>query len=210
MQDIKPTRSELIVLKERIKLAERGHNLLKRKKDGLIQEFFRIWEDVHEFRCAMAGSYKGADKKLNLALAMDGRVALESIALASKPLPNIWLEPGNIMGVVVPKIKGDFGVDTSGGLGYGVIGSDTYIDDVVSTYREFLDNVLKSAEKEATLKKVLLEVEKTKRRVSALEDIVIPNMKSAANFIRLRLEELERENLFRLKRVKKKKEKGEK
>ena len=87
---------------------------------------------------------------------------------------------------------------------YGIIGSSSYIDNVVDDYQELLEKIVLSAEMETAMKRLLLEIEKTRRRVSALEYIVIPRMEGQAEFIRSRLEELERENLFKLKLIKKK------
>jgi len=87
---------------------------------------------------------------------------------------------------------------------YGIIGSSSYVDTVVDDYQELLEKIVLSAEMETAMKRLLLEIEKTRRRVSALEYIVIPRMEGQAKFIRARLEELERENLFKLKLIKKK------
>ena len=88
--------------------------------------------------------------------------------------------------------------------GIGLIGGSAYIDEAADAYSDLIQNIVKAAEMEATLKKLLAEIESTKRRVNALEFKVIPEMKEAQTFIQLRLEEMEREETFRLKRFKNK------
>ena len=88
--------------------------------------------------------------------------------------------------------------------GYGVIGTSTYIDEATGAFENLVETIVQAAEIETTMKKLLDEIEKTKRRVNALEFKVIPELQEAEAFIELRLEEMERENIFRLKRIKEK------
>ncbi|MDH7509014.1 MAG: V-type ATP synthase subunit D, partial [Methanomassiliicoccales archaeon] len=90
--------------------------------------------------------------------------------------------------------------------GYGVIGTSPFIDEAAEAYEELVETIIKAAEIETTMKRLLDEIEKTKRRVNALEYKVIPELKEAEEFIEFRLEEMERENIFRLKRIKQKAE----
>ncbi len=204
MADIKPTRSELINLKKKIKLAQMGHDLLRRKKDGLVQEFFRILELVREQRKTLVRNYRASISKLEVARALEGTASIESIAFALKDEPEVVIHGKSIMGVRVPKIETKFAKRPILERGYGVIGTSSYTDELIESWENLLEMVVRSVETETAMKRLLLEIEKTKRRVSALEYVVIPNMEAAASFIRLRLEEMERENLFRLKRIKKK------
>ena len=201
---VKPTRSELINLKKKIKLAKMGHSLLKRRKDGLIQEFFSILENVKSQRKQLGQNFKWAVSKLEVARALDGTQAIESLSLAKKTEPEVVIQSRSVMGVKVPKIAAKFDQKDILERGYGLVGTPAYTDELVESWEKLLEMVVKSVETEIALKRVLLEIEKTKRRVNALEYILIPNMEVAAAFIRLRLEEMERENIFRLKRIKKK------
>jgi V/A-type H+-transporting ATPase subunit D len=90
--------------------------------------------------------------------------------------------------------------------GYGVIGTSTYIDEATRAFEDLVETLVQAAEIETTMKKLLDEIEKTKRRVNALEFRVIPELQEAEDFIELRLEEMERESTFRLKRIKDKAE----
>ena len=104
-EDIKPTRSELIKLKRKIKLAKNGYELLKKKKDGLIQEFFSILDEVRKNREVLGGIHKKSVNSLEVSRAMDGTLAVESAAFSVTKNPDIKVQPKNIMGVSVPEIE---------------------------------------------------------------------------------------------------------
>lgn len=199
---VKPTRSELIKLERQIKLAVSGHSLLKRKRDGLIREFFAVLEEAKKTKSAMTESFLQAQQSIELARAIDGTIVVKSASLAMKQKANIEVKTRNVMGVVVPQVESEYQVKAFHERGYGLLGTSAYIDDAAESYEKVLKNIIVVAQIENTLRKLLAEIDKTKRRVNALEFKVIPEMKGAAKFIRFRLEELEREDLFRLKRIK--------
>ena len=200
--DVKPTRSELIATRRRIKLSISGHKLLKMKRDGLIIEFFELLPKVKDMRSQLVKLYTVADKKLAVAMVADGKSALRSAANCVRTPPQVVLSENNIMGVVVPKIKVSTIEKSVEERGYGVIGPSVRIDESVHAFEKLAEKVLEAAELETTMKKLLDEIESTKRRVNALEFKVIPQLEEVAAYITLRLEELERENVFRLKRIK--------
>ncbi len=200
--DVKPTRSELIATRRRIKLSISGHKLLKMKRDGLIIEFFELLPKVKDMRSQLVELYTIADKKLAVAMVADGKSALKSAANCRQTPPQVELSENNIMGVVVPQIKVSTIQKSVEERGYGLIGTSVRIDESVHAFEKLAEKVLEAAELETTMKKLLDEIESTKRRVNALEFKVIPNLEDIASYITLRLEELERENVFRLKRIK--------
>jgi V/A-type H+-transporting ATPase subunit D len=200
--DVKPTRSELIQLKNRIKLSERGHKLLKMKRDGLILEFFKILNQARNVRTELDAAFLRAEEKINLASAVNGMVVVRSVAFTAKESPEISLSGKNIMGVVVPKISSTGVKKTLLERGYGIIGTNSYIDETADSYEDLVEKIITAAELETTMKRLLDEIEKTKRRVNALEFKIIPELIAAMKYIRFMLEEMERENTFRLKRVK--------
>lgn len=200
--DVKPTRSELIVTRRRIKLSISGHKLLKMKRDGLIIEFFELLPKVKDMRSQLVELYTVADKKLAVAMVADGKSALRSAANCVRTPPQVELSEYNIMGVVVPKIKVSTIQKSVEERGYGLIGTSVRIDESVHAFEKLAEKVLEAAELETTMKKLLDEIESTKRRVNALEFKIIPQLEEVAAYITLRLEELERENIFRLKRIK--------
>lgn len=202
MPDVKPTRSELIRLERKIKLATSGHSLLKRKRDGLIKEFFAVLEEAKKSKSEISENYDKAQNAINLARATDGTIAVKSAAQAMKSKTEIDVKTRNVMGVIVPAIQSDHKVHVFHERGYGVLGTSAFIDDAAERYEILLGNIITAAEIENTLRKLLFEIDKTKRRVNALEFKVIPELKKDSRFIRLRLEEREREDVFRLKRMK--------
>lgn len=203
VNDVKPTRSELIELKKKIKLSESGHKLLKMKRDGLILEFFEILSKAKDVQSELNTSFKEASEKIGIAKSVEGTITVKSTAFALKDAPYIEVESINIMGVVVPKIESSSVRKPMNKRGYGVLGTSSYIDEAADSYEILVENIILAAEIETTMKRLLDDIEKTKRRVNALEFKVIPELSEAMIFIQLRLEEMERENTFRLKRIKK-------
>ncbi|MFH1440081.1 MAG: V-type ATP synthase subunit D [Candidatus Woesearchaeota archaeon] len=203
-QDVKPTRSELQKLKQRIKLAKSGYNLLKKKRDGLIMDFFEVLKEAKTLRKDLTDQYVDALNKINVARVIETDFKLKSVAMAVKNIPVVALETKNIMGVLVPKIKSEHKPVHFLDRGYGTIDSSAAIDESAEGYEKVVESVIKAAEVETALKKLLIEIEKTKRRVNALEFSVIPKLDKTKAFITMRLEEMERENTFRMKRIKQK------
>jgi len=200
-QDIKPTRSELLKLKKQIKLARSGYSLLKKKRDGLILEFFEVLKKAKTLRQELVAEYKIALEKINIARTLEGDLKVKSIAMAIKDIPDIKLMTKNIMGVKVPKIESSEIKKAFLERGYGVYNSSA-IDEAAAAYEKVVEKVLLAAEVETSMRKLLNEIEKTKRRVNALEFVVMPRLGKIKSFIMLRLEEMERENIFRMKRIK--------
>lgn len=202
LQDIKPTRSELLEVKKKIRLSQSGYKLLKMKRDGLIIEFFKVLNEAKGIRQQIVVDYKKAQEAIALASAIDGTLAVKSAAFSVSATPHVRIASKNVMGVVVPRVQGEQVRKKILQRGYGIVGTRATIDEAARGYESLVDDIVKAAEIETTIKKLLDEIEKTKRRVNALEFKVIPELTDAANFIRLRLEEMERENTFRLKRIK--------
>ena len=199
--DIKPTRSELLKLKKQIRLAKSGYSLLKKKRDGLILEFFEILKKARTLRVELINEYKIALEKINIARTLEGDLKVKSIAMAIKDIPDIKLTTKNIMGVKVPKIESGEIKKAFLERGYGIYNSSA-IDEAAAAYEKVVEKIIIAAEVETSMRKLLNEIEKTKRRVNALEFVVIPSLDKIRSFIQLRLEEIERENIFRMKRIK--------
>ena len=200
--DVKPTRMELIETKRKIKLSKSGYKLLKMKRDGLIMEFFELLPKVKDLRGQLSELYKDAMEKLAIAVAADGKTALESAANCLNKAPEVELSSNNIMGVVVPAVKVSPVEKSLEDRGYGLVGTSIIVDEAVHAFEKLSEMVILAAEGETTMKKLLDEIESTKRRVNALEFKVIPNLEEIAKYISFRLEELERESIFGLKRIK--------
>ena len=202
--DIKPTRSELIKLKGRIKQTKNGYKLLKMKRDGLFHEFRQLLAEMIEAKREITEAFRLAKQRIDLANAIEGGLAVRAAAIANSAHPEVEVERRNIMGVVVPSVSGTNLKSTFAERGVGFIGSSPYIDEASDSFSELIEKMVTAAEMEATLKRLLEEIEATKRRVNALEFKVIPELEEAKVFIQLRLEEMEREETFQLKRFKNK------
>lgn len=202
MADIVPTRSALIDTKRRIKLSQSGHKLLKMKRDGLMYELFELLPKVKDIRRNLTANYAKSVQKMALAQAVEGRINIKSIAHTQETMPQVSMGEKNIMGVVVPTVKGESVTKTLTSRGYGILGTSPLVDEVVEGFEALLEEIIKAAELETTLKRLLEEIDKTKRRVNALEFKVIPELEAAKSYILMRLEEMERENVFRLKKIK--------
>tara|TARA_B110000444_G_scaffold63876_1_gene59815 strand:+ start:454 stop:1071 length:618 start_codon:yes stop_codon:yes gene_type:complete len=202
--DIKPTRSELIKLKGRIKQTKNGYKLLKMKRDGLFHEFRKLLSEMIEAKRELTNTYRLAKQRIDLANAIEGGLKVRSAAIANSASPEVEVERRNIMGVVVPSVSGTNLKQAFGERSIGFTGSSPYIDEAADSFGNMIERMVKAAEMEATLKRLLAEIEATKRRVNALEFKVIPELEEARVFIQLRLEEMEREETFRLKRFKNK------
>jgi len=149
----------------------------------------------------LVNEYKAALEKMNIARALEGDLKVKSIAMAIHDIPDVKLTAKNIMGVKVPKIESSDIKKAFMQRGYGIYSSSA-IDEAASAYEKVVEKIILAAEVETSMRKLLNEIEKTKRRVNALEFVVIPNLDKQKSFIQLRLEEMERENIFRMKRIK--------
>lgn len=202
LKDVKPTRSELINIKKKIKLSQNGYKILKMKRDGLIMEFFKVLEEAKDSRGALLEKYARAQEMMAIANTIEGSIGVKAAAFSVRENPDITLKSKNIMGVVVPEIESTKVRKGIADRGYGVIGTTPVIDDTAAAFEDLVEAIIKSAEIETTMKRLLDEIESTKRRVNALEFKVIPELSDARDFIKMRLDEMEREELFRLKKIK--------
>src|SRR6056297_4050873 len=209
-EDVKPTRKNLMAIEDRIELSERGHDTLEQKRDGLIMEFMDILDQAQDVRSDLNANYETAQRKLNMARAMEGDVAVRGAAAALKEHPEITIQSKNIMGVVVPQIESSKVKKGLDERGYGILGTSAHIDEAAEAYEELLESIILAAEVETAMKKMLDEIEKTKRRVNALEFTLLPSLYENQEYIEQKLEEQEREEIFRLKKIKAKKEEEEK
>ena len=208
--DVKPTRKNLMAIEDRIDLSERGHSTLEKKRDGLIMEFMDILDQARDVRGDLETDYEVAQRTINMARAMEGDVAVRGAAAALKEHPEITLRSKNVMGVVVPQIESTRVKKSLDQRGYGVLGTSARIDEVATAYENLLETVILAAEVETAMRKMLDEIETTKRRVNALEFTLLPDLYESKEYIDQKLEEQEREEIFRLKKIKGKKEREEK
>ncbi len=202
MEQVKPTRMELMKKKSQIKLAEQGRDLLREKMDALIQEFFKILTTVSNSREELEQVSRSADMALLIAQAVDDPVTLKSASFATRRAIVVDISAKNIMGVPVPVIEKK---RISKGMlerGYGIISTSGRIDETAERFEAELDLLIELAETETAMRRLGTEIQMNRRRVNALEQILIPELKNQAKYIKNAIEEREREDLFRLKKVK--------
>jgi len=202
LQNVKPTRMELLKLRKRVKLADKGHKLLKEKRDALISEFMVVIKEYKNARKSVEENLKVAFHNLLMAEVLLGSRDLEQISGIT--LRDIGLDfmTKNIMGVSVPIMKVDNLVRRINERGYGFLSTNAKLDDAAKSFEESILLIVKLAEVEESVRRIAEEVEKTKRRVNALEYIVIPRLKATIKHIEMRMEEIERESFLRLKKIK--------
>ncbi len=121
LAEYKPTRSQLLQLRRTRRTAERGHRLLKLKRDALIVEFFRVLERAKTLRSHLADKYRVAEQRLAIARAIEGSIGVRSAALASKEVPTLQLKTKNVMGIIVPKIDAKSVRKKLEERGYGIV-----------------------------------------------------------------------------------------
>ena len=202
LANYKPTRSQLLLVRRTRRTAERGHRLLKLKRDALIVEFFRVLERAKQMRSNLVEKYRVAEQRIAIARAVEGAIGVKSAAFAVRTRPTLELKTRNVMGIVVPRIEAQKVRKNIEDRGYGVIQTSARIDEAAEAYEDLVENVIVAAEIETTMRRLIEEIEKVKRRVNALEYRVIPELKSTEAWIRQRLDEMERDNFMRLKHFK--------
>jgi len=205
LEEVRPTRSELLERRGQIKLAEQGMDLLKQKRDALLIEFMGVMDETLRLSEALQKAVSDAQYSLAVAKAVDGTVALRSAGMATKGDVVVEMSGTRIMGVPVPVVtKGESPIRSSFTRGYSVTGISSRVDETADRFERILDVIIEYADIETRLKRLGDEIQKTNRRVNALEQVTIPQLREQVTYIRQTLDERAREDLFRLKKVKKK------
>jgi V/A-type H+-transporting ATPase subunit D len=205
MEEVRPTRSELLERRSQIGLAQQGMDLLKQKRDALLIEFMSVMDETLRLSGSLQKAVSDAQYSLAVAKSVDGNVSVRSVAMATKGEITIDMTGTKIMGVSVPVVtKGRSPVKSSFTRGYSITGVSSRIDETADRFERILDVIIEYADIETRLKRLGEEIQKTNRRVNALEQITVPGLKEQVAYIRQTLDERAREDLFRLKKVKKK------
>ncbi|MFN7990805.1 MAG: V-type ATP synthase subunit D [Candidatus Micrarchaeia archaeon] len=209
--DVNPTRMELIQTKDRIKLAQKGHKLLKQKRDALILEFFKILKKAQDLRGQLAVRMASGYRSLALAETYHNNQELSKVSLDLRKEIDIDIEVRNVMGVKIPNITTKMeSVHFLALPTYSVAATSAKIDAAVEDFNDILTMVIRLAETETAMKRLIIEIEKTKRRVNALEFVLMPRLEEQKKMISFRLEEMERDSFVSLKTIKRKLEKEKK
>ncbi len=199
--DIRPTRLEYLRAKKRIKIAQRGLKLLKLKRQALILEFFSITKSSAKLRGELNSELIRGYQSIRMAEMLDGEMRLENEAMKIPRLKKLRITPKNVMGVKIPRLEGGTREQS---LTEYLLEIPVSISEALKAFQEVHKIVLDVAEKETTLRKLLKEIEKTKRKANAIENVFIPKLEAAVKFILFRLGEIERDTFTMLKAVKRK------
>ena len=198
---INPTRMELLSLKNRTKLAVKGHGLLKEKRDALIKEFFDILDRVKGVREAAERSLKEANEALLEAQIAMGDLAVRKASLSVKESIDVDIKSRSVMGVSVPVTNVKMEERSIIDRGYSFSDTTIQLDEAAKKFEESIKFLIELGEVEKTIYLLAEEIEATKRRVNALEHIMIPRFENTEKYIDMRLQEMERENFVRLKMI---------
>ena len=200
---VNPTRMELTRTKARLRTAQRGHKLLKDKRDELMRQFMDIVRENRALREKVEQSLLRAHSSFTVAAAVMSPELLEQALLVPKQSVELNMSVENIMSVNVPRYsfrtKTQDAADT---YPYGFAQTSGELDDAVAALSGILPDLLRLAEVEKTAQLLAGEIERTRRRVNALEYVKIPQMQETVKYITMKLEENERANTIRLMKVK--------
>ncbi|MBN2065791.1 MAG: V-type ATP synthase subunit D [Candidatus Thermoplasmatota archaeon] len=200
IEGVSPTRMELLDIRKKLTLAEKGHKLLEEKRDALVEQFFSVIERRNTLSEEIDGALQDAFLSLIQAQMIMGEEKVRELSSFSKELDDLSFKTDNIMGVKIPKIilediqpaKPSYDFSTS----------CAKLDDAQQQFSGILVNLLELADLEGGIKSLAVEIEKTKRRVNVLENTLIPKLYATRKYIEMQLEEREREDFFRRKRIK--------
>jgi V/A-type H+-transporting ATPase subunit D len=204
--NIRPTRLELLRTRRRIVLAKKGLNLLKLKRQALIAEFFALSRQALALRGDLQRRIALGYDSIRMAEMMEGPTRLENVAMLLPDIRPVRVATKNVMGVKTPRVESEAYTPVSA---TALLDLPTSIDESIRHFQAIYRVILDVAEKENALRRLLREIEKTKRRASAIENVLIPRLEAAVRYIKFRFDEMERDAFSMLKTVKRKMEQQE-
>ena len=200
---VNPTRMELTRLKKKLVTASRGHKLLKDKRDELMRQFLDMARENMELRKKVEAGIKAANTNFVIAKAGMNEQTLSTALMAPKQEVRVALGDRNVMSVDIPvydyKTKSANSNDI---YSYGFAFTSGELDDAVKSLSDILPDMLRLAEVEKSCQMLAAEIEKTRRRVNALEHVIIPETREGIKYISMKLDENERSTQVRLMKVK--------
>lgn len=201
--NVNPTRMVLTGLKKRLKTARRGHKLLKDKRDELMKRFLEVVRENKSLREIVEAKLQIVHSRFVMARAEMNSELLEEALMFPKQTIELDTSTRNIMSVDVPVLTFTYKSDDEGDIyPYGFANTTGELDGAISTLSDLTGDLLKLAELEKSAQLMADEIEKTRRRVNALEYVLIPNLEETIKYIVMKLDENERGNLTRLMKVK--------
>lgn len=196
---VNATRMELLKLRRRLEIAQRGHKLLKEKQDELMRHFLSLVTQNRDLRRRVEEKLLKAHSAFLIARAVMDRESLESALMFPKQKLFIHISTEQVMNLRMPR----FILSSEGDIyAYGFLSTSGELDSALKLYSEVLPDMIRLAEMERRLELLAEEIDKTRRRVNALEYVLIPNLQDTISYVRMRLEEMERSNTVRLIKIK--------
>ncbi len=200
---VNPTRMELTRLKKKLGTAMRGHKLLKDKRDELMRQFLDLVRENMELRLKVEEGIRIANRNFVIAKSAMSEQGLHTALMA--PKQEVWLDVGekNVMSVNIPVLEYKTRTaDENDIYSYGFAYTSSDLDGAVKSLADILPDMLKLAETEKACQLMAAEIEKTRRRVNALEHVIIPDTQESIKYITMKLDENERSTQIRLMKVK--------
>jgi len=204
MEQVSPTRTELLARRAQVRLARHGADLLRGKREAMVREFLARLRDLGEARDAMRRSLVEATRALLEALSVDGEEAVGSAGLAARRAVEVELKERNVWGVRIVDVKSGYAPSVPWDRRYSAAGTSARIDEATAGFEMVLESIIRVAPIERALRRLADEIRKTSRRVNSLEQRLLPALEAEIGVIRQSLDQREREDIFRLKRLKKK------
>ncbi len=201
LEGVSPTRMDLLEIRKKLILAEKGHKLLEEKRDALVERFFDIIDKKNQLSKELDLEFKEAFLSLIQAQMILGESKVEASSYLIENIGEISFETDNIMGVKIPKINIQ-NLKPEIKPSYGFFETCSKLDDAQKNFSNILKKLIQMSDLEAGIKSLAVEIEKTKRRVNVLENNLIPKLFATRKYIEMQLEEREREDFLRRKRIK--------
>lgn len=201
--NVNPTRMELSKLKKKLQSARRGHKLLKDKRDELMRQFMILIKENRQLRAEVEMAISEANKYMAVAGSVMQREVLETALMLPKQEVEIEVSQKNVMSVYIPEFHTKYKTDDTNDIySYGTAFTSTDLDGAVSALSEVFPKMIRLAEVEKACQLMADEIEKTRRRVNALEHIMIPDYEETIKYITMKLSENERNTTTSLMKVK--------
>jgi len=205
---IHPTRMELLALRKRKQIAERGGDLLREKLDALMIEFFQLVREISALRTRSQQLLSDAYSRFSESQVLLGFTKLEETSLGVDDRFLLETSSRNVIGVAIPFLQ--INVETIEGVPYNMLETSAKLDEATAKMAEAVKAVAELSSSQAAIIKLAEAIAATKRRVNCLEFIIIPGMLNTIRYIEMHLQEREREDFFRLKRIKRRLEEEKK
>jgi len=204
MEQVSPTRTELLTRRSQIRLAQQGAKLLRGKREALVREFLEEIKTFQSDREDMLKSLTEAAQSLMQTLSLEGHEPVRSVGLATRNAIEIELKEQNIWGTKVVDVESEYKPHLLGERDYSPLSVSSRINESVDRFEDAVERIIRVAPRFHKLGRLAEEIRKTSRRVNALEQRLLPSLQEQVSYIRSVLDQREREDIFRLKRIKKK------